>query len=217
MKKLLLSSVSALALATGAANAAPQTPPVSAWTGFYLGIQGGVAWHNATFAQSISGPFFPAPHSDENKTGGIFGAYTGYNWQIQRVVVGLEGDISWVGAKVTDKPFPGDSADIPWLATLRGRMGFLVVDSTMIYFTGGLAHAKVKNSAEGTLFSVDTTKTRWTLGGGIEHKFSPNWSARVEYRYVDLGSDNVSCCTPTYRGEFSNKLKMGLVGIGYKF
>jgi outer membrane immunogenic protein len=41
--------------------------------------------------------------------------------------------------------------------------------------------------------SSRTTKTGWTVGGGVETSlawmgWSPNWSAKLEYLYVDLGS-----------------------------
>lgn len=47
--------------------------------------------------------------------------------------------------------------------------------------------------------------------------------ARAEFRYVDLGTTSISCAAgdsiycPGYRGEFSNTLMMGLVGLNYKF
>ncbi|MGA7326938.1 MAG: porin family protein, partial [Rhodomicrobium sp.] len=30
------------------------------------------------------------------------------------------------------------------------------------------------------------------LGGGVEHLFNPRWSAKIEYQYIDLGSDKLS-------------------------
>jgi outer membrane immunogenic protein len=32
------------------------------------------------------------------------------------------------------------------------------------------------------------TRAGWTAGGGVEWMFAPNWSAKVEYLYYDLGS-----------------------------
>ena len=32
------------------------------------------------------------------------------------------------------------------------------------------------------------TQVGWTAGGGIEFAFTPNWTAKVEYLYVDFGS-----------------------------
>ncbi len=36
------------------------------------------------------------------------------------------------------------------------------------------------------------TRTGWTAGGGIEWGFLGNWSARLEYDYLDFGSVTVS-------------------------
>jgi outer membrane immunogenic protein len=252
MKKLLLASVSALALAGTAfgADMAPMLkapPPAYSWAGFYLGIDGGVARHDATFndlagfANSIgigSGATFAT-----SKTGGVLGGYAGYNFQDRSFVYGFEADINWVGGKETEtwgaatvfSNFVTQSQDTPWVATFRGRMG-LDYESTLLYLTGGLAVGQVKNNFSG-FFTFPTTliggfdenKTRlgWTAGVGVEHMFSSHWTVRGEFRYVDLGRASVGCtpgivggCGPvgtTYRGEFSNTLMNGLVGVGYKF
>lgn len=39
---------------------------------------------------------------------------------------------------------------------------------------------------------MSATKTGWTAGGGIEGALAGNWSAKVEYLYVDLGSQSVA-------------------------
>jgi outer membrane immunogenic protein len=260
MKKLLLASVSAFAMAGAAYGAdmtpapaykAPPLPSPVTWTGFYVGLDGGVARHDAQFNELSQGLIGGGLDSKvTSKTGGVFGGYAGYNWQDRSFVYGLEADINWVGAKATetwDATFSGSrsaqqSQDVPWVATFRGRMG-IDYESTLFYFTGGLAVGKVKNSVNdfcgstfgcnGALpggmfagFSEDTTRLGWTAGVGVEHMFSSHWTVRGEFRYVDLGRKGVSC-TPAvvggcltssnYRGEFSNTLMSGLVGIGYKF
>jgi outer membrane immunogenic protein len=47
--------------------------------------------------------------------------------------------------------------------------------------TNGFIGAGVSNS-------VSNTKVGWTAGGGVEWMFLPNWSAKVEYLYYDLGT-----------------------------
>jgi outer membrane immunogenic protein len=255
MKKLLLASVSAFAL-TGSAFGADMAPllkaappPPASWAGFYLGIDGGVARHDVSFNDltgivSNAGTTFAA-----SKTGGVLGGYAGFNVQDRSFVYGLEADINWVGAKETEtwggafvfNNYNVQSQDVPWVATFRGRMG-LDFESTLVYFTGGLAVGQVKNNFTtfcsfcfgfpGTIpfESYDENKTRlgWTAGVGVEHLFSNHWTLRGEFRYVDLGRAAVGCtplvagsaCTAigsSYRGEFSNTLMNGLVGIGYKF
>jgi outer membrane immunogenic protein len=224
--------------------ARPHVPlSIPIWAGGYLGVQGGIAGHNAFFNDSDA--FFSPNTSlyEREKTGGTVGGLLGYNWQQSGFVYGVEGDWNWIGAK-TSQFLPdingggGDfksSFDVSWLATLRGRAG-LALDSTLFYVTGGAALGHMKNEANligsglnsgfGASFEQKQTKVGWTAGVGVEHMFSPNWTARAEFRYVDLGKTNVACVSATnfnqcvaaaYRGDFSNTLKLGLVGLAYKF
>ena len=82
------------------------------------------------------------------------------------------------------------------------------------------------NSGQVASFTQNQTKVGWTAGVGVEHMFSRHWTARAEFRYVDLGKTNVAsssatdfndCISLAYRGDFSNTLKLGLVGLAYKF
>jgi outer membrane immunogenic protein len=114
----------------------------------------------------------------------------------------------------------------------QGRAG-LAFDSTLVSITGGVAFGHVKDSFEISntsarlaSFTQNKTKVGWTAGVGVEHMFSRHWTARAEFRYVDLGTTTVACSSATnfnqcvalaYRGEFSNTLKLGLVGLAYKF
>ncbi len=143
-------AVSALLMAAGvnAANAAdmalkaPPAPPVAYnWTGFYLGIEGGVGWGTAEDTDSTgfdSGRFAT--------TGGIVGGTIGYNWQINKIVLGLEGDGSgaWIRGSTTGAPnFCGGApsyceSDLQALGTFRGRVG-VAIDRFLPYATGGLA------------------------------------------------------------------------------
>src|SRR4029079_6854867 len=241
MKKYFLATVSLVALSTAshASDLPAKASPYAAvaapiWTGPYLGILGGVARHDASFKDL--GCAFNCGTFDGNKTGGAFGALLGYNWQSGNFIYGLEGDWIWTAVKTAPDngifAFHANSSfDVNWIATVRGRAG-LAVDATLIYFTGGIAlgHTNndhtVINDPSGNIFARFTqnrTKVGWTAGVGVEHMFGPHWTARAEVRYVDLGTKNVSCtegngvlCT-AYRGEFSNTLMMGLVGLSYKF
>jgi outer membrane immunogenic protein len=237
MKMFLLATVSILALSpvarasdlpAKARTVVPDSIPL--WAGGYVGIQGGVARHDAFIDSDC---IFDCT-IDRTKTGAAIGGLFGYNFQRGSFVYGLEGDWNWVGAKIDSFHLigPQTSNDVRWLATVRGRAG-LAVDATLVYFTGGVAFGNVKNSiaeigSDGTVFqsfSEDKTRIGWTAGFGVEHMFSPHWTARAEFRYVDLGKTGVNC-TPgastfcadfNYRGAFSNTLMMGLVGLAYKF
>jgi outer membrane immunogenic protein len=209
-------------------------PSVPAWAGGYLGIQGGVASQHAFFDDSDCFFTNDCRHFDRVKTGGTAGGLAGYNWQQGSFVYGVEGDWSWLGAKAGDNAIVNGgneslsiSFDLNWLATLRGRAG-LAFDATLFYVTGGLALGHVKNSVTSTSasFTQNQTKVGWTAGLGVEHMLSQHWTARAEFRYVDLGKTNVACSSATdfndcvgfgYRGDFSNTLMMGLVGLNYRF
>ena len=243
MKKILLATVSMLALSTTVraadlpAKARTYAPdPIPLWTGGYIGIQGGVTRHDASF-NDLGCTFTCATH-EGSETGGTIGGLLGYNWQRGTFVYGLEGDWGWIGAKATSEisssPFfsAESSFDVNWVATIRGRAG-LAVDATLLYLTGGIAFGHVKNSftsfgSSGVFadFTHNQTKVGWTAGIGVEHMFGPHWTARAEFRYVDLGTTDVACTQGVgnpicealgYRGEFSNTLMQGLVGLTYKF
>ena len=103
------------------------------------------------------------------------------------------------------------SARIDWFGTVRGRIGTTISDDLiLLYGTGGLAYGGVRLSANSavnavptgfafafagnTQFSGSDTRFGWTAGAGVEGKFSraSNWTWKVEYLYVDLGSLNIS-------------------------
>jgi outer membrane immunogenic protein len=102
---------------------------------------------------------------------------------------------------------------LEWFATFRGRAGVLADPQTLLYATGGLAVGEFKYSAQattsiqvfgpggtgtapqgaplviaGAAASSSDTRVGWTLGAGVERKFSPNWSGKLEYLYMDFGS-----------------------------
>ena len=215
---------------------------IQTWGGGYLAVQGGFAGHSASFSDPDGFLTGNPDLLDQRKAGGTIGGLLGYNWQQGSFVYGVEGDWSWVGAKssrfVTAFDFDGNSLstsyEVNWLATLRGRAG-LAIDATLLYVTGGLALGHVKNDVEvidgvpdgrKASFTQNQTRVGWTAGVGVEHMFSRHWTARAEFRYVDLGTTSVACSSATnfhicgsgnYRGTFSNTLMLGLVGLAYKF
>jgi outer membrane immunogenic protein len=87
---------------------------------------------------------------------------------------------------------------LEWFGTARLRGGWLASPRTLLYLTGGLAYGGIKTSALltgvnafGAVVSIagSNTDTRvgWTVGGGIEGMISQNWTAKLEYLYMDLG------------------------------
>ncbi|MEE1611984.1 outer membrane protein [Microvirga sp. CF3016] len=201
MKKILLSSVALLGLATGAMAAdlpsrrAPApivaAVPVFTWTGFYVGVNAGYGW-NTNDDIVIGG----VRYDIDDEGGFVGGAQAGYNYQIGSFVVGLEGDIQYADFG-GDDDFDGilgedfDRSD--WFGTVRARAG-VAFDRALIYATGGFAFADDANG--------------WTVGGGLEYAFTNNLSAKIEGLYVNLEQDN---------DFFDDETEFGVVRAGLNF
>ena len=104
------------------------------------------------------------------------------------------------------------SKRLDYIGTVRGRLGWLFTPTLLVYGTGGLAYGGVSVSTGITQFNNDCaqfpgaclapaafssgafsdTRVGWTAGGGLEWMFWPNWSAKVEYLYYDLGNVSYS-------------------------
>jgi outer membrane immunogenic protein len=97
-------------------------------------------------------------------------------------------------------------AGISWFGTVRGRVGY-AWDHLLFYGTGGLAYGRTKltgamadsgvtafigpppPSFSGTAsFGVSKTTVGWVSGAGVEGMLANNWTWKVEYLYIDLGS-----------------------------
>ena len=197
------------------------------WTGFYLGGSvGGVRQQASTsyssdpsFASS-GGLFAPAlttgtlaSSSSQDGAGVLGGVIAGYNWQLSSLVYGIEGDWSWTGVRPTSSISPVPAFAFPtlttitetrtdWLATVRGRIGFLATPQTLLFATGGLAVGEIRASTNiipsggtsscATNFfcsngNTSSTRVGWTVGAGVEQAFASNWTVKVEYLHYDLG------------------------------
>ena len=156
-----------------------------------------------------------------NHSGFIGGGQVGYNYQFYNSwVAGIEADIQGVAASnsahlvfsqgaVAGLPAnPIDqnlssSARGDFLGTVRGRLGFTITPTLLVYGTGGLAYGQTDSSTSITQIienapavpnhyssfgSISNSRVGWTAGGGGEWLFAPNWSVKVEYLYYNLGS-----------------------------
>jgi outer membrane immunogenic protein len=225
MKSFLLGSISLVSLALAgqamAADLPTKAPAYQAvpllynWTGFYAGIYGGGGWgkHDRSNITGFNNSY--------NSSGGLIGATAGYNWQFNNpLVVGLEGDIAWANIKGDDGGVGGtaDESKYRWLGSVRGRAGY-AFNNWLFFGTGGWAFANIQHSNNG--FPTDTfnnNRSGWTLGGGVEYAFQQNWTARIDYRYYDLGTYTRSAPTNGIAPySVGNKLQTVTVGLSYKF
>jgi outer membrane immunogenic protein len=217
----------------GAANAADAVPlpgglkggdvPIDIWSGFYLGVNGGLGANGGKSKLSMKG-VSTAPDAlivagstcldvgcVATLPGTAFGGgQIGYNLQRGSLLFGLEADLQ-AGSTGTGKTTFTNatntysaSADstLDWFGTLRGRLGMVYNDTSLIYFTGGLAFGSASGRVTAGLSeaapdtdtfagsasnSSSKTLTGYVLGGGIEHAFTPSWSMKAEYQYLQLG------------------------------
>jgi len=131
---------------------------------------------------------FPFPPSI---TGLIGGYQAGYNWQLpNHVVLGIEADATF-GSPVDQPRLAATpyNATIDYANTVRGRVGY-AFGRWLPYLTGGFAwgHSHINlNDAAGAAFAAPgKIQTGWTAGAGVEFAVSGNWSAKLEYDYIDL-------------------------------
>jgi outer membrane immunogenic protein len=150
----------------------------------------------------------------------IGGAQIGYNQQVDpRWIAGVEADIQGIasptrtatsGGSLVVAGFPQSivqsaavSSGVDYLGTVRGRLGYLVTPTLLVYGTGGLAYggarantnitqALVPNSITTGVWSgtggFSDTRVGWAVGSGLEWMIFSKWSAKVEYLFYDLGS-----------------------------
>ena len=183
-----------------------------------------------------------------NSVGVTGGGQFGYNWQMGTFLLGFETDINGTNLHPNDSvnrplvaPLVGNflhtvDEKLDWFGTVRGRIGVLPVPELLLYATGGLAYGRLSSNTA-VSFSTTTdvyagafsdTRVGWTAGGGAEWAFSPNWSAKVEYLYIDLGSITYAdiCTTavcalfvppPGYQTDLKTRENIVRFGINYRF
>jgi len=154
--------------------------------------------------------------SQRSLAGVIGGGQIGYNWQAgPGWVLGFETDFQGSGQRNRSDTNNQELNGVPpalqnalttidqkldWFGTVRGRLGY-TVGTVMFYGTGGYAYGRVEETefrsrtpvvpgsaslAGGA--TVTATRSGWTAGAGAEAKLFGNWSAKIEYLYMDLGS-----------------------------
>jgi outer membrane immunogenic protein len=245
VKKLVLAAAAASVLFTGAASAADlaprytKAPPLAApaydWSGFYLGVNlGGSASGGSitTDPSSNIGTGAAGVNSvDQFKAGVTGGVQGGYNWQIApNWVLGVEGDFNGLSSKRSFCDINDCSNNQPliittrtnWLSTVRGRVGY-AWDRSMLYVTGGVAFADVRDSFNFfSLTDISTnrqTRSGYAVGGGLETALMPNLTLKAEYLFADVGTDRVFLNPADGFGflDFRHQYQIGRIGLNYRF
>jgi outer membrane immunogenic protein len=189
-----------------------------------------------------------------NELGFVGGLQLGYNWQFANspFVVGIEGGYRWADMQGDHQNyFQNTSAGLTQgverittktdgLAHIVGKLGLASgpQDRTLWYVVGGGAwrHTKIGTTVDfsqkyGTewvgAFSGKADNWGWTVGTGVEWGLFDNWSAKIEYDYMDFGNKGVSvpgsmCSEGSCQGisrtiNLKQQVHLVTVGLNYRF
>jgi outer membrane immunogenic protein len=251
MQRQVLAGAALVAMMAGSAFAADMPLKAAApaalydWGGMYLGGVVGGAWGTNDITDpglAIVGtaPGVPAVQST-NPSAFIGGVEAGSRYQIAKLVVGWEADITWGNlngtntTSFTSPAFPGVTmtrsltTDTRWVATTTSTVG-VAHNDWLLYGKAGVAFENVSYtdhwSAAGPLFSGtgSNSRTGWTVGTGVEWAFNGNWSLKAEYDYLDFGNKNVAVSGTLASGtgfapaiQDSNHINQFKAGLNYRF
>jgi outer membrane immunogenic protein len=261
-------------LAPAPAYTKAPAPIATDWTGFYLGAgigarssqvdgdisQASINSFNIFAHEGVCSSFFACSGASLNGTAFRISPYLGYNYQFAtQWLAGIEGDAGFGSNTKTlanafapntgISNFDGQDSFVVktgWDASLRGRLGFLVSPSFLVYGTGGAAWQHIEATSTcstvadtrttcfpgflaPSVITDSTTKLGFTVGAGIETMLSHNWIVRGEYRYADFGTitnTDTRACGAGCAGfgsslAFTDTLRLrtqtATFGIAYKF
>ena len=246
MKRYLLATLGAVAfgLATPASAAdlprkGPAVAPIAVapiynWTGFYIG--GHIGWGQAERGvdHNFDPIFFDSFSLDQRADGFLGGGQIGFNWQTGALVLGVEAQFSWMDADNDRHCFTHVVAGqincghaTNWIATAAVRLGY-AANNWLFYVKGGAAFhdsefnfRPVNFPGAFTFSNNDDTEVGWMVGVGFEYGFTPNWSAKIEYNFMDFGDRDFFVRDTVFLNDFrlDHDLQFHVVkfGINYRF
>jgi outer membrane immunogenic protein len=210
--------------------------PDHMWAGLSLGINLGYSQSDgdtsfnplptaASFANLAPQSLLLHPH------GVVGGVGAGYDMQHRNWVFGLAADFSGTGITMSTvdntiiqnngtpfgNGFLSARETVDWLATIRGRAGFVVDKRVLFYATGGLAGGGFNYRAQTDFnpggfadYVADINRIRigWTVGAGAEYAIHHHWHAGVEYLYYEFSSEAKAAPSVPVNGSF-------MVGYGW--
>jgi outer membrane immunogenic protein len=172
------------------------------WTGFYLGANAG--FHDVATSGIFDGPELGVTPDLKNIGGkGVgFGVLGGYNYQIDHVVLGLEGDLNFGGFDNSFNTVQDGSAseaglfsypiegDLRYLTTLRSRVGFILDDvfhrPVLLFATGGVAFTDFNMDIADARSEIGFKDIGMVWGGGVEMPVSDRMSLRMDFLHIDF-------------------------------
>jgi outer membrane immunogenic protein len=220
MKKFVFALLAGTALVSAPALAADLGRPVykapvavaapyMTWNGFYIGGNVGYGWGESRASDAVGslGRF--------DTDGFAGGGQIGYNWQFSpNWVFGIEADIQGADIKGGNVNY-ATSTDM--YGTVRGRLGY-AFNNVLFYGTGGFAWGRTEvTDVALTGGTLTRTGTGYAVGGGLEYAFAPQWSAKVEYLYVNLGREAYDFGNATDPIRARTDFSTVKFGVNYRF
>ncbi len=231
----MATQVNAADLYSGGMKDAPVFVPPPTWTGFYLGAHVGGFW--ADIKNTDINDYMGHGINDwgwHNNNDGVFGGGTvGYNFQSSAFVFGVEADFggagltgNWNNGLATNNvDYLYAKNNAAFYADVTGRLGY-AAGPALFYAKGGWAYLDLNlevggwDNVNGRAWSVRSNGLDgWTVGGGIEYMWTPNWSVKAEYLYFDFGKNNESWFGYGQNWGFERDLTVNSfkVGVNYHF
>jgi len=185
----------------------------------------------------------------------IAGGQIGYDHQVGRIVLGAEADFFAAGIEGRESKSQTQALVDPvttvvgtvrsdvsaqqkleWFSTVRGRLGYTLIDTLLLYATGGFALGEASSSVIvsqagcAELIGVDPrlcftgsangraseVLTGWTVGAGAEYAFAANWSFRGEFLHYDLGDLSYRVAPVTLPVDFNPGAPQGASTVSVK-
>lgn len=210
-------------LYTKAAKAPVMMSAAYNWTGFFVGgsfglLNGKTDWFSPVFGTSTNPRF----------AGAIGGGQIGYDHQIGKWVVGVEGSLNATnahgGRDCPNAVFFTCQTDINWFGTATAKLGYAFTDRSLWYARAGAAFGDLKITLEcntgpatpGCIDEAKRSRVGWTVGVGSEFAIAQNWTVRTEANYFDMGTDRydlpINGAIDVRQAGF-----VSTVGINYRF
>jgi opacity protein-like surface antigen len=205
------------------------------WTGFFVGgsfgaLNGKTDWDFPTFGTSTNPRF----------AGAIGGGQIGYDHQIGKWVVGVEGNLNATNARGA-RPCPNSvfftcETGVNWMGTATAKLGYAFTNRSLWYVRGGGAFGDLKVTTTcntgpvGSPFlgfpancvqSETRSRAGWTIGLGSEFAIANNWTVRTESNYFDMGTERYTLAAiPGIAASTIDVKQHGFistVGVNYRF
>lgn len=201
----LTSTAYADGLRSGSVKDQPATASGFSWTGCYVGgTIGAVGLTTDGKSRYENDKDYSGYDAKASGTLTAIGITGGCNYQVNRFVMGFEGDYSKATGSAAGSQYGYDSGtpgygstyiqsiatSMSSFSTFRGRLGYTLTDRTLVYATGGYMWAKLNTSFQSDedsdwKISYSQNKSNWVFGGGVEHALTNSITLKMEALRVD--------------------------------